>query len=72
MMKRTPTPIETIEEQCIDWGSIYHHPDFDSDKFAKLLAKEILNLANRHGNIKPREVMKYFGVKDDTQISNNP
>lgn len=63
-MQRTPVPIEYLEEKCIQWDSVYYHPDFDSDKFAKLLAKEILNLANRHGNIKPREVMKYFGVEN--------
>lgn len=40
-------------------------------KLVELLGIETLKLANRHGNIKPREVIKYFGV-EDAQTCNNP
>jgi hypothetical protein len=33
-------------------------------KFVELLGLETLKLANRHGNIKPREVKKYFGIEE--------
>ena len=35
-----------------------------ANKFVELLGLETLKLANRHGNIKPREVKKYFGIKE--------
>lgn len=38
--------------------------DVDMGHFTKLIAQEVLNLANRHGNIKPREIEKYFDVKE--------
>ena len=38
--------------------------DVDMEHFTKLIAQEVLNLANRHGNIKPREIEKYFDVKE--------
>lgn len=38
--------------------------DVDMGHFTKLIAQEVLNLANRHGNIKPRDIEKYFDVKE--------
>lgn len=47
-----------IVEKSINLG------DIDMEHFTKLIGQEILNLANRHGNIKPRDVEKYFDLKE--------
>ena len=31
----------------------------------ELIGWDMLELTNKHGNIKPREVKKYFGIKDE-------
>ena len=41
--------------------------EFSAEKFAELLIKEVLSVANRHGNIKPRKVREHFGVNDESK-----
>ena len=77
-MKREPRTIKELKKESIvfyefktESGHNRQQIRFDEEQFIKLIGEEVLNLANRHGNIKPREVMKYFGIEDE-KISNNP
>ena len=62
-MKRESVSIKDLIEQAT-----FTEPDgfrwLDKRRFTELIGHEVLNLANRHGNIKPRDVEKYFDLKE--------
>lgn len=44
---------------------------FDPEKFAELIGRDMLKLANRHGNIKEHSINEYFGFEKDFGINTN-
>ena len=45
-------------------------PEF-KEKFAELIGRDMLKLANRHGNIKKHSINEYFGFEKDFGINTN-
>jgi hypothetical protein len=43
----------------------------DQGKFAELIGRDMLKLANRHGNIKIHSINEYFGFEKDFGINTN-
>ena len=41
------------------------------EKFAELIGRDMLKLANRHGNIKHHSINEYFGFEKDFGINTN-
>ena len=44
---------------------------YEVDKFAELIGRDMLKLANRHGNIKKHSINEYFGFENDFGINTN-
>ena len=49
----------------------YATTHFSADKFAELIGRDMLKLANRHGNIKKHSINEYFGFEKDFGINTN-
>ena len=63
-MKEQPKSIEQLMVEAykpFQHNGSYFTQELLLKEFARLIGGEVLKLANRHGNIKPREVEKYFG-----------
>ena len=43
----------------------------DMERFAELIGRDMLKLANRHGNIKEHSINEYFGFENDFGINTN-
>ena len=62
---------ERIKELAFQASENYdYHPEF-AKKFAELIGRDTLKLANRHGNIKEHSINEYFGFENDFGINTN-
>ena len=56
---------EQFSEETNGYGSAWE------EKFAELIGRDMLKLANRHGNIKNHSINEYFGFEKDFGINTN-
>ena len=67
--------IKLLAEQAttIEYGADrgFDRVTFDKEKFAELIGRDMLKLANRHGNIKEHSINEYFGFENDFGINTN-
>ena len=71
--------IKQLAEQAGGYVSLSHEHDGKLilsgedivKKFAELIGRDMLKLANRHGNIKNHSINEYFGFEKDFGINTN-
>ena len=71
--------IKQLAEQAGGYVSLSHEHDGKLilsgedivKKFAELIGRDMLKLANRHGNIKKHSINEYFGFEKDFGINTN-
>ena len=56
LVKQCHRPVLTADKR-------YLGETFDYEKFAELIVRECLGLTDGHGNIRPEDVQKHFGVE---------
>ena len=52
------------QEQDVDGSRFDAMPRQCFEKFAELIVRECLGLTDGHGNIRPEDVQKHFGVEE--------
>lgn len=51
--------------------SLDEEQEIFAEKFAEVIGRDMLKLANRHGNIKNHSINEYFGFEKDFGINTN-